>query len=229
MTQEYVFVALYNKSYYKILIVWYLAGNTLTESNNLLVISLKGQSSVYLLIPTPDQEYVFIVFVSCAFVFKFLNLLHLIICQVTTDIFLIDWERPKAQRPQKNGAMSDMPVSIWRTYFVANEWNELQAQRRINGPLQIFAAVFFMSVIGLENIASSDPRSDATQQGDTYYAYKSRMLLFALGGLVYLIFGGFLTYLLDFWLIYKSVFFFILFEIIEHIITVCYSKIKCVI
>ena len=63
------------------------------------------------------------------------------------DIFLIDWERPrryekddpymKTLRQQSTGSTSSEmvtqlkkdkknPVSVWRTYFVANEWIELQ-------------------------------------------------------------------------------------------------------
>lgn len=67
----------------------------------------------------------------------------------------------------------------------------LQVTRRINNSLQIVVAVLLMSVIGLENIASSDPKSNAQPASDTYYAAQSRMLLYALAGLVYLIFGMF--------------------------------------
>ena len=55
------------------------------------------------------------------------------------DIFLIDWEKSKGKLittnpPSATGTLTEdpneklkvAPVSIWRTYFVANEWNELQ-------------------------------------------------------------------------------------------------------
>lgn len=38
------------------------------------------------------------------------------------------------------------PVSIWRTYFVANEWNKLQAIRQISPTFQIMAVLFFVEV-----------------------------------------------------------------------------------
>ena len=71
------------------------------------------------------------------------------------DIFLIDWEKPRrydTNKPVKttmrrqqsfaSASLSDQiedvitetrenPVSIWRTYAVANEWNEIQV--RVNG------------------------------------------------------------------------------------------------
>ncbi|MEQ2207178.1 hypothetical protein XENOCAPTIV_008412, partial [Xenoophorus captivus] len=39
------------------------------------------------------------------------------------------------------------PVSIWRTYFVANEWNELQTIRKISPTFQIMAVLFFLEPI----------------------------------------------------------------------------------
>lgn len=39
------------------------------------------------------------------------------------------------------------PVSIWRTYFVANEWNEIQTVRKINPLFQVFAVLFFLEVL----------------------------------------------------------------------------------
>lgn len=39
------------------------------------------------------------------------------------------------------------PVSIWRTYFIANEWNEIQTIRKINPLFQVLAVLFFLEVI----------------------------------------------------------------------------------
>lgn len=38
------------------------------------------------------------------------------------------------------------PVSIWRTYFVANEWNEIQTIRKISPTFQIMTVLFFLEV-----------------------------------------------------------------------------------
>lgn len=38
------------------------------------------------------------------------------------------------------------PVSIWRTYFVANEWNKIQTIRQISPTFQIIAVLFFLEV-----------------------------------------------------------------------------------
>lgn len=56
------------------------------------------------------------------------------------DIFLVDWEKPSTNQitEQSNGVATPTKrgvVSIWRTLFIANEWNELQNIRRVLSPL----------------------------------------------------------------------------------------------
>ena len=88
--------------------------------------------------------------------------------QCTVDIFFMDWERPKGvlispnatttQNPDtsdtadtKDGVATSVPtrvpVSIWRTYFVANEWNEIQSQRKINHSLLLVLVLLFIQVL----------------------------------------------------------------------------------
>lgn len=58
--------------------------------------------------------------------------------QCNIDIFLLDWENP---RPS-----SEDVVSVWRMYFVANEWNELQVTRKSSVSIQIIATLLFLEV-----------------------------------------------------------------------------------
>ena len=47
--------------------------------------------------------------------------------QSQVDIFLLDWERPRTgNQTGGDNVITVAPVSIWRTYFIANEWNEIQ-------------------------------------------------------------------------------------------------------
>lgn len=62
----------------------------------------------------------------------------MIIDQCNIRVFLIDWENP---RPGRNEL-----VSVWRTYFVANEWNELQVTRKTSTSLQLVLALFVLKV-----------------------------------------------------------------------------------
>ncbi|CAF1048612.1 unnamed protein product [Rotaria sordida] len=85
------------------------------------------------------------IFLIVAFILKTIDIIHLIIRQSTIDIFFMDWERPKADNRNS--------VSVWRTYFAANELNEIQTFRRINVSFQLFLVLLVLKVINLENIA----------------------------------------------------------------------------
>ncbi|CAF0826220.1 unnamed protein product [Adineta steineri] len=113
------------------------------------LIFFKRQDAIYLVLPTSIQQISFTVLVVVAFVLKTIDILHLIIYQAYMDIFFIDWEKPKAG----NGNT----VSVWRTYFAANEFHEIQTFRRINLTFQIFFVLFLLKVINLENVATAQP------------------------------------------------------------------------
>ena len=50
-------------------------------------------------------------------------------------------------QPGEGGVRSaTVPVSIWRTYFVANEWNEIQTVRKINPLFQVLTVLFLLEV-----------------------------------------------------------------------------------
>ena len=46
-------------------------------------------------LPDEEDEHLFKVLISLAFVLKFISILHMIIIQTSVDIFFIDWEREK--------------------------------------------------------------------------------------------------------------------------------------
>ncbi|XP_038662201.1 meckelin-like [Scyliorhinus canicula] len=125
-----------------------------------LIVYKGQQSTVEVTLPPAGGkiETDFIIYVSCAFGLKALELIHILIVQVTVSIFLIDWEKPKGRPLPKPAANKSTPssVSIWRTYFIANEWNEIQTKRKINPILQIFIIILLLEIIGLKNIARRD-------------------------------------------------------------------------
>jgi hypothetical protein len=92
---------------------------------------------------------------------------------VTLDIFFIDFERPKFNTVCSdhfttfNGSNKSQPgtpsiassvlkpptspanyecVSAWRNYFIANEWQELIAKRKISIHLHIISVIAFLMV-----------------------------------------------------------------------------------
>ncbi|MEJ1279625.1 transmembrane protein 67 [Cricetulus griseus] len=105
-----------------------------------------------------------------------LQFLHKLISQITIDIFFIDWERPKgkvlkAVEGEGGVRSATVPVSIWRTYFVANEWNEIQ------------------TVVGFKHLALMDSSSSLSRNMSDYIAPYSRILRYAVATAIWLVIG----------------------------------------
>lgn len=80
---------------------------------------------------------------------QIVELVRLIWKQTTIDIFLVDWEKPRIASNQKQvGLMATQKqtVSIWRSYFVANEWAEIQTKRKISSPIQLLFTILLLKV-----------------------------------------------------------------------------------
>ena len=106
------------------------------------------------------------------------------------DIFFIDWERPKegGNKMSADGKSvgTGSSVSIWRTYFVANEWNEIQTIRKTNVFFQLMATLFFLEVLNFKEFGRSDPSNDLFPNDQYYDSPYNPMLRFAIGCSVYI-------------------------------------------
>ncbi|KAJ8785197.1 hypothetical protein J1605_007753 [Eschrichtius robustus] len=147
------------------------------------LIFFKAQKSVSVLLPMPAQEERFVTYVGCAFALK-----------ITIDIFFIDWERPKgkvlkAVEGEGGVRSATVPVSIWRTYFVANEWNEIQTVRKINPLFQVLTVLFLLEVVGFKNLALMDSSSSLSRSPPSYIAPYSRILRYAVSTALWLVIG----------------------------------------
>ena len=148
-----------------------------------------------LLIPTLDGDYFIRSFLGSAFALKAIHIVYLIIAQCTVDLFFVDWERP--QNPpvsqDSNTKPGETKVSIWRTYFVANEWNELSTMRSVNMAALLLLVTLLLKGVGLENLAKLEPGSRLTSdlQGEDVVEF-SRTLRFALSAMVYIGIGMYL-------------------------------------
>uniref|UniRef100_A0AAA9SC66 Transmembrane protein 67 n=2 Tax=Bos TaxID=9903 RepID=A0AAA9SC66_BOVIN len=123
-----------------------------------------------------------------------LQFLHKLISQITIDIFFIDWERPKgkvlkAVEGEGGVRSATVPVSIWRTYFVANEWNEIQTVRKINPLFQVLTVLFLLEVVGFKNLALMDSSSSLSRSPPSYIAPYSRILRYAVSSALWLVIG----------------------------------------
>ncbi|XP_047278365.1 meckelin isoform X2 [Homo sapiens] len=158
------------------------------------LIFFKAQKSVSVLLPMPIQEERFVTYVGCAFALKALQFLHKLISQITIDVFFIDWERPKgkvlkAVEGEGGVRSATVPVSIWRTYFVANEWNEIQTVRKINSLFQVLTVLFFLEVVGFKNLALMDSSSSLSRNPPSYIAPYSCILRYAVSAALWLAIG----------------------------------------
>uniref|UniRef100_A0A1B6EQU8 Meckelin n=1 Tax=Cuerna arida TaxID=1464854 RepID=A0A1B6EQU8_9HEMI len=141
----------------------------------------KGQSVTQVLLPSRALDDYVHTYVIVAFSLKLVEVVNMMWQQMSVDIFLIDWERPRATKD------NTQPVSIWRTYFVANEWNEIQSERRTSLSVQLVGTVLLIKVFGLENWAVSDPDINSTITPEMLYRPANFTLQFAVAILVYVL------------------------------------------
>nr|XP_033788678.1 meckelin [Geotrypetes seraphini] len=160
------------------------------------LIFFKAQQFVSVVLPLPDEEKSFVTYVGCAFALKALQFLHQLTSQLSIDIFFIDWERPKGKvfkSVEGEGGIksSATPVSIWRTYFIANEWNDIQTVRKINPLFQVLSVLFFLEVVGFANLTLMDPSSSLTRNSASYIAPWSCILRYGVSTTLWLAIGLF--------------------------------------
>ncbi|XP_028416781.1 LOW QUALITY PROTEIN: meckelin-like [Dendronephthya gigantea] len=155
---------------------------------SLWLIFFKEQDIVYRLLPTSEQENIFRNLLIIAFVFKFIDLVHVISSQTSIDVFFVDWERPRPlPRSTNQGVDAKAPVSVWRTLFIGNEWNELQTLRKISPEIQIGLVLFFLKAVGFEHLCTTDPvRRYSVDYTTDYVGEQSHLLRFAVAVLLYM-------------------------------------------
>ncbi|KAM8945979.1 meckelin-like [Pelodytes ibericus] len=153
------------------------------------LIAFKGQNTTVSVTLPPaggSVETGFIVYLSVAFVLKTLELLHLLVTQLTATIFLIDWEKSKERTSNGQGKPN---VSMWRTILVANEWNEIQGHRKLSPLFQLFFVLLLLEVVGLKNITAKDLNLDLNPASGTYLAQWSIILRFGIAASMWLAVG----------------------------------------
>ncbi|CAI5782398.1 meckelin-like isoform X2 [Podarcis lilfordi] len=160
------------------------------------LIVFKGQqfSAVERTLPTAGSqiETNFIIYLLSALVLKSLDLIHILITQLTVSIFLIDWEKPKERGTAKASMgyqKATSSVSAWRTFLIANEWNEIQTHRKVNPSLQLFAVLLLLEVVGLKNLTSRDLNVNLHPGPNAYHAPWSPILRFGIAASVWLAVG----------------------------------------
>ncbi|GFT73874.1 hypothetical protein NPIL_460851 [Nephila pilipes] len=77
-------------------------------------------------------------------------------------------------------------VSIWRTYYAANEWAEIQSKRKTSLCVQLFGVLFILNVLGFESSTLAALKLNIPPEDVHKYVPYSTCCRFALGVLVYL-------------------------------------------
>ncbi|KNC46586.1 meckelin [Thecamonas trahens ATCC 50062] len=152
------------------------------------LIFFKWQATVHVLLPTSSAHTEMVAVLATAFACQALAVLYQTYKQSSVDIFLMDWERPKGQVVPKDGDIRNAKpasISIWRTFFIANEWHELQTLRRISLEGTLFALLFLLRGLNLEYLATPQPAfTDLTPMAPNV------ILRFAVTASLWLLLGG---------------------------------------
>ncbi|XP_026683849.1 meckelin [Diaphorina citri] len=82
---------------------------------------------------------------------------------------------------------STQPVSIWRTYFIANEWNEIQSKRKTSLLVQILVTVYLLKIAGFENFALAQPELNTRVTDEMVYIPEDPLLKLGVAICTYLV------------------------------------------
>ncbi|EFN60273.1 Meckelin, partial [Camponotus floridanus] len=135
-----------------------------------LFVFYKGQTVPYILLPDEDSEKRIQTYIIIAFSFKIIEMIGFVYQQWGLSIFFIDWEQPRTIRNESKSPLREttehnythnFPISVWRTYFVANEWCKLQTRRKINVALQSIYTLCILKIFDLESWMLAVPESTA--------------------------------------------------------------------
>ena len=123
----------------------------------------KQQSAVEYLLPERMTYLFALLFTATAC--KFAYVIYKIVEQVNADVFIVDWERPKGML--SNG--KEHAVSMWRSTFLANEFNELQTFQGYRLLLSMLISVCFLE--GTQYIQASRSVPDSPTQSLVFAVY----------------------------------------------------------
>ncbi|WKY12342.1 hypothetical protein Q1695_003711 [Nippostrongylus brasiliensis] len=138
----------------------------LTAMSCWITFAYKTQSAPFYSILDQDQEWTLMAYLIVTLCLKFISLMHAILGMILQETFFIDWERPQCiedthlPRPISRDVSKDrkeIPVVVWRTYFVANEWAELRCVRATSVGLQLLVVLMLLQAFNFMRFAIVEP------------------------------------------------------------------------
>uniref|UniRef100_A0A158QLM6 PKD_channel domain-containing protein n=1 Tax=Haemonchus placei TaxID=6290 RepID=A0A158QLM6_HAEPC len=131
----------------------------LTAMSCWITFAYKSQTYPFYSILNEDQEWVLMTYLVVTVCLKFIALIHTLLHMILQETFFIDWERQLA-RPISRDVSKDrkeMPVVVWRTYFVANEWAELRCVRATSVGLQLLVVLMLLEAFDFMRFSVVQP------------------------------------------------------------------------
>jgi len=124
------------------------------------LIFFKNQDAIYVIVPVQGAIYIlFKVFFIITFSLSLISILNRIIEQCRVSIFFIDWEKSRGKLySPTNEELITAPVSVWRTFFLANQWNNIQTFRKVNIKFSIILMAFILEGLNIRYIAAPHPK-----------------------------------------------------------------------
>mgnify|MGYP001005826267 CR=1 FL=1 len=175
---------------------WYLFAMT-----GYWFVFFKLQERVYCFMPGLDThtlnykpfDFLFGAVAICKLLYVFFKI---IFEQCSYDIYLIDWETPranKAQVPSMDGKSESekttTDVNAWRSLFLLNELNELQTYRIISGELTLIIYAVLMEGFGFKHWVTHDPDlnlSDTNSPANyTLFFFVTTLLMYTIATVQY--------------------------------------------
>uniref|UniRef100_A0A0N5A3H0 Meckelin n=1 Tax=Parastrongyloides trichosuri TaxID=131310 RepID=A0A0N5A3H0_PARTI len=134
--------------------------------------SYKAQKSITFVLPMNENSFHYKNYIFLAFILKCVALIQRYSQLILSDTFFIDWEKPKEEENNEgnnfksnshsnsnilNKKVNIRKAGIWRTYLVANEWNELQNYRKINIALQLLTTILIFESLNFKRLTAVEP------------------------------------------------------------------------
>jgi meckelin len=140
--------------YLPMALFWYIFALSLY-----LLLFYKTQGILFVIIPTyPSDIATFVVVVALCSVMEFVYIIKRIFEQCQVDIFFVDWEVAKTQPPENlYDQPKQLPVSVWRSIFMSNEWAKLQGFKFCSTEFSLLGVVFLLEGLSWKYIGTAKP------------------------------------------------------------------------
>ncbi|KAJ3350218.1 Meckelin [Kappamyces sp. JEL0680] len=181
--------------YLPMVLFWYIFALALY-----MMLFYKTQGILFVIIPIyPADLSTFSTVLGICTLLEFINITKKIMDQCQVDIFFIDWEQAKIQ--QGDGLYEQpksLPVSVWRSIFMSNEWAKLQGYRFCSTEFCLLGVVIILEGFAWKNVGTAKPNlsdlSDGVMNPILMFAIDTVCWLFLIVGqklFHYLFFGRF--------------------------------------